>query len=790
MNLLSKIKKNKIIIISVGALGLAALIIYFAYLLKQVEVAFETPGEFIPTRIYSSVMKVTPPQARGMLEQKLKALGYKILVDGNQLSFTLHSPQYPDYLIPENHITQQLKDQTITLHFEGTEPNSGLDSIESGGKAINEFFLEPEFIATLSSDKSQIREVLTLEEFPKAIPDAVMAAEDTRFYEHFGIDPRGFARAILVDLKTLSLSQGGSTITQQLVKNLMERRNRNLFMKVNELFLAPVLEFKYTKKQIFERYLNEIFLGKIGNFEVRGFAEGAKYFFDKKVNELNMGEIALMVGLIKGPIFYSPYKHLDRAVTRQHYVLERMLETKKITEVEFNEALKNPIRLAPAPTSGNRAPYFVDYVKAELIRQLADKFDEKEIPDLGFQIYTTLDLQMNQAAQETLQKGLTELESRLGITGMIQLQGAMAAVDQSTGEIRTLIGGRNYSESNFNRILNMKRQVGSTFKPVVYATAFRQIEDPKGNAYTAAYPLLDEPWAWKYDSSQPVWKPTNYEKENLGWISLKTALAKSINTAAARVAKQVGLKQIAETARDLGIETNIPLVPSMSLGSVELSPIEVLNAYMTFANHGKADTPFVIKGIQNPDGSEFQRNEYHPRQKIDASIADMMTYLLQGVFAEGGTAASAPAYGFDRPAAGKTGTTNDYRDSWFVGYTPQLTALVWVGLDQGVIQNALKNAQNTAKSDQAKKVPKRIHLTGALAALPIWLSFMKETLLYDPALPFPESDQLVELRLDSKSGQKAESSCPESQVVSEKAMLGREPKKSTCLQDYPKDPDQ
>ena len=235
----------------------------------------------------------------------------------------------------------------------------------------------------------------------------------------------------------------------------------------------------------------------------------------------------------------------------------------------------------------------------------------------------------------------------------------------------------------------------------------------------------------------------------------------------------------------LGIGTKIPLVPSVSLGSVELSPIEVLEAYMTFANHGKADAPFVIKAIQNPDGSEFFRNEYRPRDRIDGGIADMMTYLLQAVFSEGTAAGS----GFDRPAAGKTGTTNDYRDSWFVGYTPQLTALVWVGLDQGVIQEELKKNQAPVEKGAKPKKPKKIHLTGALAALPIWTTIMKQALQYEPALPFAESDRLVDMRLDTRSGQKADGSCSEAQVVTEKVIVGREPRKSTCLADYPKDVD-
>ncbi|NDG83411.1 MAG: hypothetical protein EBX52_00045 [Proteobacteria bacterium] len=776
------LKNRKKILITLGGL-LLMFLAFTMFLFKQVDLAFESPTEFIPTRIYSSVFRIAPPLARGTILEKLHALGYSLQAPGDEVTFTLHSPQYPDYLLPPDHPTLKLKDKRITLRFEGTRSDSALSAIESESGAVNDLYLEPEFVATLSSDKSQIREVLKFEEFPKAIPDAVMAAEDNRFYEHFGIDPRGFARALWVNLKTLSFSQGGSTITQQLVKNLMERRNRNFIMKISELFLAPVLEMKYSKKQIFERYLNEVFLGQIGSYEVRGFAEGAKYFFGKKVTDLNTGEIALLVGLIKGPAFYSPYRHLERAKIRQRYVLERMLETGKIGNPEFKAALTNPVRLAQAPQAGNRAPYFVDYVKAELARLLKGTFEESELQELGFQIYTTLDIGMNSAAQESLQTGLKNLESRLGIEGAITLQGAVAAVDQSNGEIRALIGGRSYAESNFNRILNMKRQVGSTFKPVVYATAFRRFEDQEGNTFTPAYPLHDEQWKWKYDARQPAWGPANYEHEKLGWIPLKTALAKSINTTAARVAKRVGLASIAETAKLLGIETPVPEVPSVSLGSVELSPIEVLRTYMTFANHGLSDSPFVIRAILNPDGSDYFRSEYRPKPRIDPGIADMMTYLLQGVFQEG-TANSAPALGFDRPAAGKTGTTNDYRDSWFVGYTPQLTALVWVGLDQGLIEGALANAKKANP-----KVPRRIRLTGAVAALPVWVDFMKRALSFEPALPFPESEHLVEMRLDSYSGQKAETSCPESQVVLEKVIHGREPKKATCLPGYPNDID-
>ncbi len=733
----------------------------FTALCERVRLPIDAPAEFIPTRIYSNVTRIAPGQARQPIERKLKSLGYKIQYQENNLSFTLHSPNYPEHLIPEDHVTAKLKDKKINLQFDGPKGNATLESIVTDDGNVNDFYLEPEFVAALTADKSQIREVLKFSEFPKGIPDAIVAAEDQHFYEHFGIDPRGFARALWVNLKTLSFSQGGSTITQQLVKNLMERKNRNLFMKVNELFLAPVIEFKYSKQQIFERYLNEVFLGQVGAYEIRGFSEGAKYFFGKNVNELNMGEIALMAGLIKGPAFYSPYRHFERAKTRQRYVLERMLETGKINEPEYRLALHQPIRLSPPPPAGNRAPYFVDFVKAEINRILNSQFEEEEIPELGFQVYTTLDLEMNQVAQETLQQSIPAAPAQTAA-----LQGAIAIVDHHNGEIRALIGGKNYAESNFNRILNMKRQAGSTFKPVLYASALRKIRDEDGNVFTPAYPLLDRKWSWKYDPKQPVWRPSNYDPEFLGWIPMKKALAKSINTSAARLAKKVGLEEIVDTAKTLGVKSPVPAVPSISLGSVELSPLELLTVYATFANRGKSAELSVVRSILNPDGSEFYSHEPASKQRIDAGIADMMTLMLQNVFTEGTATGAANAMGFSRPSAGKTGTTNDYRDAWFVGYTPQLTAVVWTGFDQGVFKTKL---------------------TGASTALPIWIRMMNRILQYEPAIPFEESENLMDMRLDQFTGQKATSDCPESQVVEEKVISGREPTKSTCEKDYPKE---
>lgn len=787
-------KRTKVfVILGVGFTSFLA--IYFVILYMQVKASFQSTIEHIPTRIYSNLIHITAPQSRGTITRHLYALGYKPVFSGNSIRFVLHSLTYPIVLLPEGHPTRSLMDQEIILEFEDKKDSSELVSIQSEGKNYEDIYLEPELVATLSGNdtSNKIMEPLKLSEIPPMIPAAIIAAEDQHFYSHFGIDPRGFIRAQWNNLKSLSLTQGGSTITQQLVKNLSQRRNRNLFLKINELFLAPMLELQFSKDEILTRYLNEVFLGQIGNLEVRGISEGARYFFGKTVNELNLGEVALMVGIIKGPGYFWPYKHFDRAQGRQRYVLERMLDTGKITQFAYSRALKDPIRLSPPPTASNRAPYFVDFARAEVMKSLSGRFTPEEIESVGFRIYTTLDVAANEIAQDAVQKGIDAIEKRLGITGIIRLQGALATADPSTGEIRALVGGRSYKESNFNRILNMKRQVGSTFKPVVYLTALRANSDGSGGQFTPAYPLEDKKWKWKYDKSQPEYSPANYEKESAGWIPLRKSLSHSINTTTMQLAKMVGMENIIDTARDLGVSEKLLPVPSLALGSVEMSPIEVLNMYLTLANRGERDEPTVIKAIVDPDGQVLAHQEYHPKQRIDPGVADLMTDLLQTVFTDG-TAESARAWGFDRPAAGKTGTTNDYRDAWFSGYTPQLVTVVWVGLDQGTIAAEFTAAKEAAEKaaekvdpklakEKKKKLPK-IHLTGAVAALPIWADFMKRALANSPALPFPPSEFLVEARLDSKTGQLVEGGCLEAQIVTEKVIAGREPRNKTCARDF------
>jgi penicillin-binding protein 1B len=748
---------------------------YLWTLYGQLKTAFNRQDQFVPTRIYSDVTRIAPPQSRSSIEERLKSLIYSYQANGNEISFKLHPVDYPVYLIPETHPilnAGDLQSLTITLHFTGSRPESLLQSIDLGSQEVPDLYLEPEIVATLSKSgeaaKKQIRALLNFSDIPAHIWKAVIAIEDQHFLEHSGLDPRGIARAIWVNLKTRSFAQGGSTITQQLVKNLMARRGKNLFSKVNEVFLSILLELTFEKEKILERYLNEVYLGQIGNMEVHGVAEGARHFFGKDVTELNLAETALMAGLIRGPGFYSPYRYKDRAMERQRLVLKKMVETGQIAQGEADQALQLPVHLAPPQTTTNKAPYFTDFVKAELIRQLKGKIAEQELSEAGLRVYTTLDLALNTAAQHAVSEGLADIEAKMKAgkdSRKERLEGALASVDHSNGFIRVLIGGRNYAESNFNRILNMKRQVGSTFKPLVYLSAIQRGRDAHGVPYGPGHPVEDSPWTLIYDRGKQKWAPKNYEKEYKGWTSFRSALAHSINTAAAKIGWEVGIDSIIKTARALGIESDLPDVPSLSLGVAELSPIELLKTYATFANHGMQDDLTVIRAITQDNGNAYARFVYHPRQVFEAGAVDLLTEMLQSVFSEG-TAKDAIKMGFDRPAAGKTGTTSNYRDAWFAGYTPQLTTVVWVGAD----------LSNNKVSEQKKG----LRLTGATSALPIWISFMKTALDGEPPLTFRFSPDILDVTIDQKTGLRAAPQCPISQVITEKYLKGLEPDGSSC----------
>jgi penicillin-binding protein 1B len=753
-----------------------ALGVYLGVLFRQLETSFQQQQQWIPTRLYSDVTRIAPGMPRSDAEVRLRALGYSHRSHGSEIELTLHPIRYPESLIPTDHPTWSLAERQVPvrLEFEGTKPDAELEAIRTSDEEVPEFYLEPEFIGALQSGGSttrQVREWVPLSEIPPPVWQAILAIEDQHFLEHIGLAWRGLARAMLVNLRQMRFAQGGSTITQQLVKNLMERHDKDLFKKANEVLLALLLELRFSKEAILERYLNEVYLGQIGSLEIHGVSEGAKYFFGKRLQEIEPHEAALMAALIRGPSYYSPYRYRERAVERQKLVLRKMNETGYLAKGELDEALRATIRLAPSQTASNlKAPFFIDYVKATLQKKLADRYSEQQIPDLGLRVYTTLQADMNTAAQRAVANGVSRLEKDLKLASTAsgqRLEGALAAVEQSTGYIRALVGGKNYSESTFNRILNMKRQVGSTFKPLLFLAAIQKRKDQHGIALGPGYPVEDAPFTLSYDRGRQSWAPKNYDPEYRGWISLRQAVANSVNTAAARIGHEVGVREIINTARALGVTSDLPEVPSLALGVAELSPVELLKVYASIANHGQSDDLTVIRAITEDDGTPVARYVHDPQWVADPASVDLLIDLMKSVFTEG-TASVAKAWGWTRPSAGKTGTTSLHRDSWFAGFTPQLTAVVWVGWDQ--------------TPPETRKLPK---LTGAVAALPIWTAFMKEAHRGEPVTPFPVSPHLVEVRVDRRTGNRAAENCPLEQVLTERYIQGQEPSEESCAPEFP-----
>jgi penicillin-binding protein 1B len=796
-------RNRRFLVLSVGFLVL--LCIGFAFTIasgfRQLEAAFNHEDQFVPTRLYSDVGRIAPPMSKSKFLRRLKALGYTATAAEEQgLQITLHAIDYPVDLLPADHPTRTLGGKNIRFFFQKSEKKGEPDALvrierqkDAEFEEVPEVFLEPELIATLSrSDpegKREIRRVLKFEDVPAPVWQAMIAIEDPRFLEHSGLDPRGIARAIYVNVKNARLSQGGSTITAQLVKNLMARRTRNVFLKFNELFLSLLLELKFSKEQILERYLNEVYLGQVGSYEVHGVGEGARLFYGKDLSELHLGELALMAGLIRGPGFYSPYRYRERAVERQKLVLRKMVEAGFIAEDEAKHAERLPLRFRPPSNVANKAPYFTDFVKAEMIRQLKEQISENDVASAGFRVYTTLDPEIAEIAQDAVARGVSELEKKLNLNSAEnpeeRIEGAMAVVDHRTGFIRALIGGKSYSQSTFNRILNMKRQVGSTFKPFVYLTAFLQGNDPNGLPYSTGYPVEDASWTLSYDNGRKKWTPRNYDKDFLGWIPLRLALVKSINTVAAKLGIQVGIPSVIETARALGIKSELPDVPSLALGVAELSPVELLTAYATIANHGVQDELTAVRAITKDDGTVFAQFIFKPKQAFPPAPIDLLIEAMKGVFTEG-TAVAASAYGFNRPGAGKTGTTSSYRDAWFAGFTPELTTVVWVGADQNAsLTEKITEADPKDPKAKKKKKKKPIQLTGASGALPIWADFMKRALADSVAMPFPVSEELKRVKLDRYTGREARAFCSDDQTIEEWVMRDYDPKGYTCDSEYP-----
>jgi len=555
---------------------------------------------------------------------------------------------------------------------------------------------------------------------PPLVVKTILAVEDERFFHHYGIDPIGILRAMFVNLRNLSFQQGGSTLTQQLMKNFFLSDERTLSRKIPEAVMAVIAERKYSKQTILENYLNEIYLGQRGSQGVFGVWEAAQFYFSKPLTDLTVGETALLAGLIRAPNRLSPYKSAEGATKRRNVVLAKLLDDNIITRKQYDAALLEKLPQRALIKVTNEGPFYVDYLRRELEENYSNAVLTKE----GLRIFSTLDLQLQRMAERALVDGLKKLEEihpALRPKGDEEgLEGAIVVLRPQTGEIKAMVGGRNYGRSQFNRVFQAKRQPGSVFKPFVYLAAL-MYGGQSGTKYSADTVINDSQFTWSYDNQE--WQPHNYNNEYFGAVTFRRALENSLNSATARVAQDVGIRRVRDLAHKLGIQSQLPAVPALSLGAAEVTPLEIAVAYATLANGGSRVRPLAVKQVLDQSTKVLEKRDVKMEQVLSPQLAFAINQLLKGVL-DRGTGAMARRAGFTRPAAGKTGTTNDYKDAWFVGYTPDLLAVVWVGFDG----------------------PKKIGLSGAEAALPIWTEFMKSATASMPVTDFvaplvkPDSD--------------------------------------------------
>lgn len=570
-------------------------------------------------------------------------------------------------------------------------------------------FLNPQDILEVSLDETLLaqyinnepisKEEIKLPQVPAMCLNAVIAIEDQRFLDHHGVSPTGMMRALVKNIISGRKAQGGSTITQQLVKNYFLTSERTYKRKAQEILLALRFESKFSKDEILETYLNVIYMGQNGSFQVRGYGSAAKYYFQKNLEKLNLSECALMAALVNSPGLFNPWTHPDSAKKRRSLVLEKMNELQLISPEQKKLAQLEPLPTKPSSlNSSETAPYFIDAVRKQL---QALNFESQ-----GLKVLISLDPDAQKIAQDAVQSHLSLLEKRPLILKNLNsrnksLEALLLNVENSTGLIRAAVGGRSFRLTQYNRVAESHRQIGSTMKPIVFLSALENgFKD--GSPFTADTILNDEKFTIEYDHQS--WSPENFSKKYLGPIIASEALAQSLNAATSKLALDIGLEKIIQTSQKLNITSQMKPLPSLALGSFELFPKELLEAYMIMAKKGTSLKTSYIKTIKDESQKIIWTYNPVPEEKFKPEIIQPLIEMMKGVVIHG-SGKEITQSGFKFPSAGKTGTSNDFKDSWFAGFTQQQTTVVWVGYDD-----------NTPSG-----------LTGSSGALPIWLNYMKKS---------------------------------------------------------------
>jgi len=697
------------------------------------------------TQIFSAPEHISAGQAWGPedLTAYLTRVGYRPIQDASAIGQFTAQENTVD--IRPSKLSYFAGNNALAVQFRG----KSIRSIKplAGGGELDTAEIEPGLITNLFDSAREKRRPVRYEDLPVMLVDAILSAEDKRFFEHGGFDFIRIVGAAWADVRHSSQHyQGASTITMQVARTFFLSTDRNWRRKLSEAMISIELEQRFNKQQIFELYANEVYLGNRGSFGIRGFSEASVAYFGKDLRQLGLPEYAYLAGIIRAPNYYSSAdRHPERAVQARDRVLTQMLDNKYVSAEDVQDAKRATLKIIRTSISGSEAPYFVDMVKDHLL----DKYPENELLSQNFRVYTTLDPVLQRAAAAAVDAGMKNVDlllakkydkwrreqAKKGSTEPIpQAQAALVALDPRTGEIKAVIGGRDYGQSQLNHAL-ARRQPGSVFKPFVYAAAFDNAVDGVQPVITPATTIDDEPTTFEFDGN--YYTPNNYHERFMGRVTVRDALTNSLNVATVKVAELIGYGRVVQVARKMGLGMNIQPTPSVALGAYEMTPIDVAAGYTTFATMGTRAEPQFLRIVVNADGTPLEKFTPQTHLALDPRVAFLVDSLLKDVLNRG-TGASVRARGFTLPAAGKTGTS---RDGWFAGFTSNLLCVIWIGFDDN----------------------RDIGLAGGVVAAPIWADFMtRATALaqYRDVKDFAMPDGVQSVLIDPDTLQLATANCP------------------------------
>ncbi|MCU8347394.1 penicillin-binding protein 1B [Vibrio vulnificus] len=687
-----------------AGLALVAVLIFVGiYLDSVVKQRFEGQLFQLPTVVYARIQTLYAGEnvSRPELQKELDILNYR----------KVSQPRYPGEYSSSSSKIELIRrpfefvdgpeaDRHVMLHFDASSLTR-IQSLESKGD-LGYLRLEPKMLGMLEKDTDEQRLFLRREQFPEIMVDALLVTEDRDFYQHDGVSPLAIARAMFVNLKAGRTVQGGSTLTQQLAKNLFLTQDRTLWRKVREAYIALILDYRYSKDRILEAYLNEVYLGQSGKQAIHGFGLASRYYFGQPIQELRIDQLAMLVGMVKGPSYYNPVRFPERTKERRDLVLRLMMQQNMLTASEYDQAASRPLDIQDVPRIASRQPAYFQQLSMELRAKVGEAFQG----ETGLRVFTSLD----PISQDKLEKAISKKVPELGKVAGNELEAAAVAVDRTSGEIRAMVGGKRTGYDGFNRAINASRPIGSLVKPAVYLTALERPEK-----YTLATTLQDTPLSLK-GSKGSVWEPRNFDRQFRGDVPLYQALAKSLNVPTVRLGMQLGIEQVSDTLARLGVNRNeIRPVPSMFLGAFSLTPLEVAQMYQTLTNSGRKAPLTALRSVVDLEGHVLYQSLPKSSPAVNEQAAWLTTYAMKQGVAQGTGRYLQNQFAW-AALAGKTGTSNDSRDSWFVGVDGREVTTIWLGRDD----------------NQPTK------LTGASGALRVYAEYLKQRTPEKLILPWPK----------------------------------------------------